>query len=119
MSCGGGCSVLGALIVSPGSPTPDYTKPMRRSGESAVVSIDVAAFSSASGILQVFVEHKNRGDTSWAALGAFSNITAAGLHWLNASGVKEEVRMKFQLDVSAVHGDFARVGAINWTWFRY
>ena len=118
MSCGGGCSVLGALIVSPGGTSPVYTKPMRRGGAAAVVSLNVTEFNSSVANLDVTIEHKNS-TGSWVSAGAITGISGTGVDSQYISSIRELVRLKFSFEVAASLGDLARVEAINWTWFTY
>ena len=119
MGCGGGCEVLGSVIVSPGTTDPIYTKPMSRGGASALVSLDVTQFVSASVGYIVTVEHRNRSDTSWGAAGVFSTITGTGLKTKDISGFKQLVRMMMRWDTGTTHGDYLLLEAINYSWRMY
>ena len=119
MGCGGGCEMLGSLIVSPGVVSPVYTKAKPRGGEAALVSLHVSEFVSAGTALVVAVETKNHEDTSWSTVGTFAGITAAGTYFKDMSGFKQSVRVSLHFGTGSTHGDTARVGAINFSWRMY
>ena len=119
MGCGGGCEVLGSVIVSAGTTDPIYTKPMPRGGASALVSLDVTQFASASTPFIVTVEHKNRSDTTWGTAGTFSGISGVGLQTKDISGFKEQVRLMMHWDTGTTHGDSIVIEAINYSWRMY
>ena len=119
MGCGGGCEVLGSVIVSAGTTDPIYTKPMPRGGASALVSLDVTQFASASTPFIVTVEHKNRSDTTWGTAGTFSGISGVGLQTKDISGFKEQVRLMMHWDTGTTHGDYLLLEAINYSWRMY
>jgi len=117
MACS--CGFIGSLLISPGSISPVYTKPIRRDGEAALFSLEILEIDASVG-LAVMVQHKNRGDTSWADLAGFSSpITTTGVHSLDMSGFKEEVRVRAQYDTSTESGDLARSSNMIFSWRPY
>jgi len=81
------------LTVMGGSPF--YSPSFDRGGEAALFSLDVTHKMGTSPSLAVSIEHKNADDTSWAAAGAFTSITATGVATKDLSGLKEEIRFSF------------------------
>jgi hypothetical protein len=51
-----------------------------------------------SGTLDIVVEHKNRADTAESTASAFSTISATGLASHTATGLKELVRFRYNID---------------------
>ena len=119
MGCGGGCEIVGSVILSPGGSSPIYTKPMPRGGESALVSLNVTEFFSASVALVVAVEMRNEDGTTWTTAGTFAAITGTGVVSKNVSGVKQLVRLLIHFDSGSTHGDSARIDGINFSWRPY
>ena len=119
MGCGGGCELVGALVLSPGGVSPVYTKPMARGGESALVSIEVSEFVTASVGLEVIVQTKNSEDVSWTTAGTFSSITSAGVYSRDVTSFRQFVRLRINFASGSSQGDTARVGAINFSWRPY
>jgi len=57
-----------------------YTPSFPRGGLAANFSVDVTHIRAATSLtLVIGIEHKNEDDTTWAGLGTFANITAAGV----------------------------------------
>jgi hypothetical protein len=81
------------IIVMGGSAF--YSPSFPRGGEAALFSLEVTHKMGTSPSLAVSVEHKNEDETSWAAAGAFSAITATGVATKDISSLKEEVRFNF------------------------
>ena len=114
MGCG--CQVDGTLIISPAGVSPVYTKPGRRGGPSALVSLEILEFS-ASVSLAVYVQHKNRNDTAWATLATFSeSMGSAGVYSEDMSGFKQQMRTVITFATGAAKGDIARVANIFYAW---
>lgn len=70
-------------------PTPTFP----RGGLSGTFGVEVFALVGSSPSVEVTVEHKNEEDTSYTTAGTFSSITSAGVHTLNVSSIKEQVRL--------------------------
>jgi len=119
MGCGGGCEVLGSVIVSPGTIDPIYTKPMPRGGASALVSLDVTQFASVSVGFIVLVQDRNYSDTAWVTAGTFATITGTGLKTRDISGFKQLVRLMMHWDTGSTHGDYLLLEAVNYSWRMY
>jgi len=66
-----------------------------RGGEAALFSLDVTHKMGTSPSLAVSIEHKNEDETTWAAAGAFTAITATGVATKDISSLKEELRFNF------------------------
>ena len=86
--------IVGTQITVMGG-SPFYSPSFGRGGEAALFSLEVTHKMGTSPSLAVSIEHKNEDDTSWAAAGAFTAITALGVASKDISGLKEEVRFNF------------------------
>ena len=114
MACG--CGLIGSPIISSGGSSPVYSKPAPRGGASALFSIEVLDISATYGI-DVAVEHKNRGDTSWTQLAAFAApITAAGVVSMDMTGFKQLYRIVVRFATGVEAGDKVLVGNMNLSW---
>jgi len=82
--------------VNPNSTNPVYTLPKARRGGSVVVVVDVLELNSATN-LNFVLEHKKKTDTTWTTAGSFTPITASGVYTLNATGLKEQLRLASSL----------------------
>ena len=80
------------IIVMGG--TPVYSPSFPRGGEAATFIAEILALGGTPS-LAIAIEHKNFEDTTWATAGSFSTITAAGIASKDATGLKEEIRIKF------------------------
>ena len=116
MGCG--CEFVGNLVVNDGSTSPIFTTPQPRGGNAVTCVLDVMELDTASATLEVTLEHKNRGDTSWSGAVSFSSISATGVQVVSASGIKEMVRWSFALGTGATAGDLYRVQK-NLVWRPY
>jgi hypothetical protein len=100
-------TILGDTLIHDGSgTTPYYSPPFGRGGDAAVFTIEVAQMNGTP-TLVFAVEHKNAEDTSWSSAGSTS-ATATGVHTLEVSGLKEELRLKFTFS-AGVAGDFVHL----------
>ena len=106
MGCG--CEFYGQQVVNPGSTNPVYTLPTPRGGEAATFVANVIELLS-SVALNITIEHKNSGETAWSSAGSFTAITAAGVHPLDVSGLKESIRWNFAFAPGVAAGDQFRV----------
>lgn len=86
--------IVGTQITVMGG-SPFYSPSFGRGGEAALFSLDVTHKMGTSPSLAVSIEHKNEDETSWAAAGAFTAITATGVASKDISGLKEELRFNF------------------------
>jgi len=86
--------IVGTQLTVMGG-NPFYSPSFGRGGEAALFSLDVTHKMGTSPSLAVSIEHKNADDTSWAAAGAFTSITATGVATKDLSGLKEEIRFSF------------------------
>ena len=119
MGCGSGCEIVGTIILSPGSGSSVYTKPMPRRGESAVVSLNVSQFSSGGAVFEVEVQTKNSDEAGWSAVGSISSISDTGLYSVEVSSLKQFLRLWLKFGVGTAAGDFAMIDGINVTPFPY
>src|SRR5210317_1293862 len=103
------------LTVMGGSPF--YSPSFGRGGEAALFSLEVTHKIGTSPSLAVSIEHKNEDDTSWAAAGAFTAITATGVASKDVSGLKEEVRFSFT--PTGTDGDAFHVVVAEPAWRPY
>jgi hypothetical protein len=117
MACG--CGLIGSPITSAGTTLPVYSNPAGRGGESALFVYEVFEMDATNGI-NVTVEHKNRGDTSWAVLATTTApITAAGVLSMDMSGFKEQYRIAVAFQAGTSTGDTVRIGNMNFAWRPY
>ena len=116
MACS--CGLIGTLVISPGSVSPVYTKPIPRGGAAALFSIEVLEIDASVG-LAVMVQHKNRSCTLADLSGFSSVITTTGVHSLDMSGFKELVRVRAQYDTGTASGDLARISNMTFSWRPY
>ena len=86
--------IVGQQITVMGG-SPFYSPSLPRGGEAAVFSLETTHKMGTSPSLAVSIEHKNEDDTTWAAAGAFTAITATGVSTKDISGLKEECRFVF------------------------
>ena len=97
--------------------SPFYSPSFGRGGEAALFSLEVTHKMGTSPSLAVVVEHKNEEDTTWAAAGAFTAITATGVASKDVSGLKEEVRFNFT--PTGTDGDAFHVVVAEPAWRPY
>ena len=119
MGCGSGCEIVGAVILSQGSGSAVYTKPIPRGGEAAVVSINVSQFASGGAGAEVEVQSKNSNETSWTTADTITSITSTDVYSIEVSGLKQFVRLWLKWEAGSVQGDFMLVNGINFSWLPY
>jgi hypothetical protein len=78
-----------------------FSPPVARGGQSALLGINVLDVPGGGAQLVVDVEHKNDGDTTWQILGSFTAITTTGIKTLAVSGAKEQLRFNFSVAAGA------------------
>ena len=117
MACG--CGLIGSPITSVGTTSPVYSNPSGRGGASALFVYEVFDIDATHGI-NVTVEHKNRGDTSWSVLKSnTAPATVAGVLSMDMSGFKEQYRINIAFHTGTASGDSVRVGNMNFAWRPY
>ena len=84
-----------------------YSPSFPRGGEAATFAADVTHVEG-SPSLSIVVEHKNSEDTSWTTAGTFTAITGTGLATKDVTGLKEEIRLKYEYG-SGSAGDFVHL----------
>ena len=118
MGCGCDSGLISSLVISPGSVSPVYSRPIPRGGEAVVVSLEVLDLNSTVNF-EVSLEHKNSTDSSWTSLTSLPPIASAGVESKYVSGVKEMVRLAVQFATGTAVGDMANLGTFNLAWFQY
>jgi len=116
MGCG--CGLIGSLVISPGSVSPVYSNPVPRGGGAAIFSLEVLELNAAVS-LEITLENKNRGDTSWGTLISLTPISATGVESKHVTGVKELCRVVAQFGTGTSSSDTARIASMNWSWLPY
>jgi hypothetical protein len=92
-----------------------YSQVFSRGGRSATFSFEVLGLVGLPRGLTVTVEHKDLDDTSWSAIQSLPVVPSAGVITTDASGLKELVRIAF--DVTAANdreGFYLRIPAPKW-----
>jgi len=110
--------LVGSLVVNGGTTDPVYSAPIARGGNAVTCVVDVLEFETASANLEVMLQHKNHGDTTWATALSFSSITGTGVQTSSWSGIKEQVRWMLGMGTGATDGDLYRVQK-NLVWRPY
>jgi hypothetical protein len=106
--------MYGQQVVNPNSTNPVYTLPSPRGGAAATFVVDVIEINSATN-LNVTIEHRNRGATTWSGAGSFAAITASGVYSLDVTGLKGKYRYALALGPSPSAGDSYRVQkSVSW-----
>lgn len=78
-----------------------YSPQFNRGGLAANFAVNVEQIAGTTVSFDIDVEHKNADDTAFTTLVSFSNMVAAGLNSIDASGIKEQVRFKYVVNGSA------------------
>lgn len=74
-----------------------FSPPFMRGGQSILSAVDVLAVPTNGATLNVDIEHKNEGDTTWLSLGSFTGITSTGIKTLDVAGCMEMLRFNFSI----------------------
>ena len=119
MGCGSGCELVGAVILSQGSDSAVYTKPVPRGGESAIVSVNVSQFASEGANGEIEIQSKQSKETSWTTAGTITSISTTEVYSLEVSALRQFVRLWVKWQAGSVQGDFMLVNAINFSWLPY
>ncbi len=69
------------------------TPTVPRSGLSATFGVQVFALAGTGPTVEITVEHKNEEDTSFTTAGTFASISSTGVHTLDVSSLKEQIRL--------------------------
>jgi hypothetical protein len=77
---------------------PQHPSPFSRKGPSAIISVQVNGPRDA--LVTIAVEHRDRGDEEWSRAGSFPMLAPAESS-LRVSGLKEEVRLRFDVASAA------------------
>ncbi|MGE0190463.1 MAG: hypothetical protein AB7T63_00330 [Planctomycetota bacterium] len=86
-----------------------------RGGLAATFAIEVFDLSGSSPTFECTVEHKNEEDTTFSSIGSFTSMTATGVHTLDVSGLKEQIRLSFAVGGGvATNTVYANVTAPMW-----
>jgi hypothetical protein len=91
---------IGTLLMRLGGvPYPSPTFP--RGGLAGTFGIEVFALTGTSPTLECTVEHKNAEDTSFTTAATFSSMSSADIYYVEASALKEEIRLVITVGGSA------------------
>jgi len=106
--------LVGQYFMRFGAGVYQYSPTFPRGGLSAVFAIEIFALTPGTGI-DVAVEYKNVEDTSWTTFGAAMSPSTLGVHVLEVTGIKEEVRLRYSVN-GTNHSDtvYANVLAPQW-----
>jgi hypothetical protein len=102
------------FVIKAGSNTPYYCSGTTRQGASATFGVEVTHVGG-SPTLAIEVQHKNHKDTGWTGNGWFTNITTAGVHLKDVTGLKEQVRLALSF-ASAADGEFFALRLLAAMW---
>ena len=117
MGCG--CGLIGSPITSAGTTLPVYSNPAERQGAAALFSYEIFELDATYGI-NMTIEHKDFGDTSWSVLKTnAAPATVAGPLAMDMSGFKQQYRIAVAFHTGTSTGDIARVGNMNFAWRPY
>ncbi len=76
--------------------------------------IEIFALIPGTGI-DVAVEYKNVEDTNWTTFGSAISASSTGVHTLQVTGIKEEVRLRFSVNGTSPNDIvYANVLAPQW-----
>lgn len=108
---------IGSLYMrlSAGTPATYYSPTFPRGGLSATFVIEVFNLLGTSPTLECAVEHKNEDDTSFTSAGSFTSMSTTGIHKLDVSSLKEQLRLAITVGGSAATNTaYANVLAPTW-----
>jgi len=106
-------------VISKGDGTTQYSMTFPRAGLAATFIINVLQrIGSTPPSLAVTVEHKNHDDTLFTNAGSFAAITSIGLHDLDVTALKEELRFTFTVTATQVYEGY-RIDMLTPVWRPY
>ncbi len=88
--------LVGQYFMRFGAGVYQYSPTFPRGGLSAVFAVEVFALISGAS-LDVAVQYKNADETSWTTFGSAISVSTTGVHTLEVTGIKEEVRLRFSV----------------------
>jgi len=107
--------VIGMLLLKFGSPY--FSPTFARGGLGAVFSAELLGLSAGSSV-DIEIQHKNIADLNFAVLGAIPTLSAAGTDFVNLTGIKEQVRLKYTVNGTTVL-DGVNVNVLAPAWRPY
>ena len=106
--------LIGQYFMRFGAGVYQYSPSFPRGGLSAVFSVEVLALISGAA-LDIAVQYRNAEDTTWTTYGSAISASTVGVHTLEVTGIKEEVRLRFSVQGSAATDTvYANVLAPQW-----
>ena len=109
--------IVGSTILHPGGTTKYYSPSFPRGGQAATFTVDVTHVSG-SIALMVTIEHKNADDTTWATATTLASIGSTGVATVDATSLKEEIRLAFHYTAGSA-GDFVHLVVAAPAWRTY
>lgn len=88
--------LVGQYFMRFGAGVYQYSPSFPRGGGAALFALEVYALVSGAS-LSMHVEHRNVEDTSWTLYGVPISASTVGVHTLEMSGIREEVRLRFSV----------------------
>ena len=88
--------LVGQYFMRFGAGVYQYSPTFPRGGLSAVFAIEIFALVAGSSI-DFVVQYKNVEDTGWTTFGSAISASTTGVHTLEVTGIKEEVRLRFSV----------------------
>jgi hypothetical protein len=88
--------LVGQYFMRFGAAVYQYSPTFPRGGLSAVFAVEVFALMTGAS-LDVAVQYKTIDETSWTTFGSVISASAMGVHTLEVTGLREEVRLRFSV----------------------
>jgi hypothetical protein len=88
------------------------TFPQARGGQKALFIVNVVTLEGTFPVMGIDIEHKNLSDGSYTTAASFDSISTTGVFKKEASGLKQQVRLKLTLSA----GTASRVAILDPQW---
>lgn len=89
--------LVGQYFMRFGAGVYQHSPSFPRGGLAAVFAVEVFALMPSTG-LDMVVESRNADETTWTAFGTALSASAVGVHTLEVTGLREEVRLRFSVN---------------------
>ena len=104
--------LVGVTLIN--SSSSYYCPGFARAGETLSLTVEVMNLEG-SATLDIDVQHKNSGDTTWTSAGTFTQIGSTGISTEDVTGLKEQIRLKYDVGGTA-NSDFVHFYVFAPTW---